>query len=85
MIVKRDYSVLGPENAAAVAKGLANAKWYRCAVARPLMKELMQRRDGPAIRDTLLWLALFIGFAVGGWYFWATWYCVPFFIGYGVL
>jgi fatty acid desaturase len=85
MPVKRDYSVLGPENAAAVSKGLANAKWYRCAVPRPLMKELMQRSDGPAIRDTLLWLALFIGFAVGGWYFWGTWACVPFFIGYGVL
>src|SRR5882762_8594458 len=85
MYVKRDYSVLGPENAASVSKGLANAQWYRCAVPRKQMKELMQRRDGPAIRDTILWVLLFIAFGAGGYYFWGTWYCVPFFIGYGVL
>jgi len=85
MHVKRDYSVLGPENAAAVAKGLANAQWYRCAVPRKQMKELMQRSDGPAIRDTILWVLLFIAFAAGAAYFWGTWACVPFFIGYGVL
>jgi fatty acid desaturase len=85
MLVKRDYSVLGPENAAAVSKGLTNAKWYRCAVPRPLLKELMQRRDGPAIHDTVLWVLGFIVCAAGGTYFWGTWYCVPFFIGYGVL
>jgi fatty acid desaturase len=85
MLLKRDYSVLGPENAAAVSKGLTNAKWYRCAVPRPLLKELMQRRDGPAIRDTILWVLGFIVCAAGAIYFWGTWYCVPFFIGYGVL
>jgi fatty acid desaturase len=85
MPVKRDYSVLGPENAAAVSKGLTNAQWYRCAVPRKQMKELMQRSDGPAIRDTILWIALFIVFATGATYFWGTWTCVPFFIGYGVL
>jgi fatty acid desaturase len=85
MYVKRDYSVLGPENAAAVSKGLANGRWYRCAVPRPLMKELMQRRDGPAIRDTILWVLGFVVCAGGATFFWGSWLCVPFFIGYGVL
>jgi fatty acid desaturase len=85
MFVKRDYSLLGPENAAAVSKGLANAQWYRCAIPRKQLKALMQRRDGPAIRDMLLWLVLFIGFAAGASWFWGTIWCVPFFICYGVL
>jgi len=85
MLMKRDYSLTGPENAAAVSKGLANAQWYRCAVPRKQMKELMQRSDAAAIRDTILWVLLFILFAAGAAYFWGTWYCVPFFFCYGVL
>jgi fatty acid desaturase len=81
----RDYSLLGPENAAAVANGLAGAQWYRCAVPRAQMKELMQRKDGPAIRDTLLWLSLFIAFGGGAIVFWGSGWCVPFLFGYGVL
>ena len=65
MPMKRDYSLVGPENAAAVSKGLANAQWYRCAVPRKQMKELMQRSDAAAIRDTILWVLLFILFATG--------------------
>jgi fatty acid desaturase len=81
----RDYSLLGPENAAAVAKGLAGGKWYRSAVPRETLQQLMQRKDGPAIRDTLLWLALLIGFAAGAVTFWGSWWCLPFFLCYGVL
>lgn len=28
---------------------------------RPKMRRLLERRDGPAIRDTLLWFALLLG------------------------
>ena len=52
----RDYSLTGPLNAEAVAKGLANAEWYHTPVPRARMKELMQRSDGPATRDTILWI-----------------------------
>ena len=31
------------------------AEWYACKISRARMKEFMQRRDGPAIRDTLIW------------------------------
>ena len=50
------------------------------------MKELMQRRDGPAIRDTVLWLGLPSSCrrrAASD--FWGTWWCVPFLLVYGVL
>ena len=49
------------------------------------MKDLMRRRDGPAIRDTLIWIALHIVFAAGGIYFWGSWLAVPFWLAYGVL
>ena len=54
----------------AVETGLAAAEWYHTDVPRKAMKELMQRRDGPAIRDTAIWLgamAVFAGLAVALW------------------
>jgi hypothetical protein len=36
-------------------------------VPRKVMKELMQRTDGPALRDTAIWALLHI-VACGGWH-----------------
>ncbi|MGH6893092.1 MAG: fatty acid desaturase family protein [Dongiaceae bacterium] len=85
MRVKRDYSLIGPDSRKAVENGLATGDWYRSDIPRKQMKELMRRSDGPAIRDTILWIALFVLFGYGGLYFWGTWWCVPFFVCYGVL
>ena len=82
---KRDYSLTGPDTAAAVASGLAAADWYHTDVPRAEMKALMQRSDGPAIRDTVIWLGLMLVFAAGGIWFYGSWWCVPFFLAYGVL
>src|ERR1700721_354146 len=83
--VKRDYSLVGPDSRAAEQKGLASAQWYACPLPRKELKELMRRKDGPAIRDTLLWLG---GLGVSGalaYHFWGSWLFVPFFALYGVL
>ena len=48
------YSLSGPENQAAVDAGMAGATWFRSAVPRKRMKELMQRSDYPAVRDTII-------------------------------
>ncbi len=80
-----DYALDGPGNARAVAAGLANAEWYRTPIPRKQMKDLMQRSDGPATRDTLIWIGLLVLFGGLGAYFWPTWLCVPFFLAYGVL
>lgn len=53
-----DYRLIGGAGERAQAAGLVNATWYQCAVPRATMKALMQRSDGPALRDTLLWFAL---------------------------
>lgn len=82
---KRDYSLFGSDAQRAVESGLAAAEWYHTDVPRKQMKELMQRSDGPAIRDTIIWLGLMAVFAAGGIYFWGSWWAVPFFLAYGVL
>jgi fatty acid desaturase len=81
----RDYSLTGMSAQHALEAGLASADWFRCPIPRKQMKELMQRSDAPAIRDTLIWIAAFLvtgGLAV---YFWPSWASLPFFLAYGVL
>ncbi len=81
----RDYSLVGRDGQQAEARGLAGATWYACPLQRKDLKALMQRRDGPAIRDTLIWFAalgLFggLGFALRG-----SWAAVPCMLAYGIL
>jgi fatty acid desaturase len=81
----RDYSLEGPLNKRALDLRIANGDWYKTPIPRAKMKELMQRSDGPATRDTIIWIAALIVSGGLGAYFWDTWWCVPFFIIYGVL
>jgi fatty acid desaturase len=69
----------------AVERGLATATWYSCPIPRKRLKELMQRRDGPAIRDTIIWFAAFAVTGGLGYLSWGTWWAVPCFIAYGAL
>jgi len=84
-MTRRDYSLLGPDGARAVETGLAAAEWYHTDVPRKVMKELMQRSDQPAIRDTVILYGCMVAFAGGGIALWGTWWCVPFWLAYGVL
>jgi fatty acid desaturase len=81
----RDYSLVGRESETAQERGLSYANWYASPIPRKQMKQLMQRRDGPAIRDTLIWLGSLAVFGGLGVYFWGSWWAVPFFAVYGVL
>ena len=81
----RDYKLDGPANGAAVAAGLANADWYQTPVERKLLKQLMQRSDGPALRHTAIWIGLILLTGSLGVAFWGTWWAVPCFLVYGVL
>src|SRR5208283_1463320 len=65
-----DYSLVGKDTALAIQKGLAEATWYTSPVPREKLRELLERRDGPAIRDTLLWFALILGSGVCGFMLW---------------
>ena len=80
-----EYRLVGGAGERARAAGLANADWYKCAVPRPLMKQLMQRSDARALRDTLLWYALIAAAGVLAWHSLGTGWAVPAFALYGAL
>jgi MocE subfamily Rieske [2Fe-2S] domain protein len=40
------------------------------------MRQLLIRRDGPAIRDTILWFALIFGSVYGTFALWGTWWAI---------
>jgi fatty acid desaturase len=82
---KRDYSLLGPDAERAVQSGLAAAEWYHSDVPRKEMKALMQRHDGPAIRDTVILLSVMLASAVAGVLLWPSPWAIPAFAVYGVL
>ncbi len=83
--VQRDYSLVGESRQRAIDTGLASAEWYHSEVPRAAMKQLMQRSDHPALRDTMIWFAAFVLSGAGGIHFWGSWAAVPFFFVYGTL
>jgi MocE subfamily Rieske [2Fe-2S] domain protein len=80
-----DYSLVGVNAALAVEKGLAEADWYQCPVPRATMRRLLERRDAPAVRDTLIWFGLILGSGYAGYALWGTWWAVIPLGVYGVL
>ncbi|OXS54494.1 fatty acid desaturase [Cohnella sp. CIP 111063] len=85
VVQRRDYSLTGPESERAREKGLVAAEWYVSPVPRATMKALMKRRNGPAIRDTLIWFGLLAIFGAAACLSWGTWWAVPAFLAYGIL
>jgi len=83
--LQRDYGLNGASTRSAVETGLASAEWYHTQIPRKVMKELMQRSDLPAIRDTILWLGAMALTGMVGIALWGSWWAVPFFLVYGVL
>ncbi|MEH1969134.1 hypothetical protein [Nostoc sp.] len=81
----RDYSLVGPESVKAVESGLSCVQWYRCPIERQQLKELMKRRDMPALRDTALWFILIITAGAIAYVSWGSWFAVPTFLVYGWL
>ncbi len=80
-----DYSLTGESAAGAVEKGLAEADWYQTPVSRSALRALLERRDGPALRDTLLWFALIFASAGLTVLCWGAWYAAIPYLVYAVL
>ena len=83
--LKLDYSLTGENSTLAVEKGLAEADWYQCSIPRETMRKLLVRRDGPAIRDTIIWFGLILGSAYATYALWPTWWAILPYIVYSVL
>lgn len=81
----RDYSLTGVNATAAIEKGLVEAEWYTSPVPREKLRRLLARRDGPALRDTALWIALLLASGWGTAVLWGSaWVVVPYLV-YSVL
>ncbi|HTL52507.1 MAG TPA: fatty acid desaturase [Planctomycetota bacterium] len=82
-----DYRLTGADTTRAIERGLAEATWYTSPVPPDQMRELLQRRNGPAIVDTILWFALILGSGAAGFYLWraGSWWAILPFAIYGVL
>ena len=83
--MKRDYSLIGEETKTAIERGLADAEWYKSPVPRTKMLELLVRKDGPAIRDTIIWFSLILGSAYLVYLWWGSWFVLFPYIVYSVL
>jgi Na+-transporting NADH:ubiquinone oxidoreductase subunit F len=74
-----DYSLTGVNSTLAVEKGMAEADWYQCAVEKETLRNLLQRRDGPAVRDTIAWFLLIFGCGLATYRLWGTgWAIIPY-------
>jgi Na+-transporting NADH:ubiquinone oxidoreductase subunit F len=82
---KLDYSLTGENAARAVQLGLAEAEWYQTSVPRDQLRRLLERRDGPALRDTVIWFALLGVTAWATIALWPSWWAVLPYLLYTVL
>ncbi|MEO6848960.1 MAG: NADH:ubiquinone reductase (Na(+)-transporting) subunit F [Chthoniobacterales bacterium] len=80
-----DYSLTGINSTLAIEKGLAEADWHQSAIPRETLRALLERRDGPAIRDTILWFVLIFASGYAGYALWGSWWAIIPFAIYGVL
>ncbi len=80
-----DYSLTGINASLAIEKGLAEADWYQCPVPRSTIRQLLERKDGPALRDCAIWFGLILATASATWLLWGTWWAVIPYLCYAVL
>jgi fatty acid desaturase len=80
-----EYRLTAAATERARTADLVNAEWYKPAVARPVLKSLMQRSDAAAVRDTILWYVLIAGSGVLAYFALGTVWAVPAFLLYGTL
>ncbi len=83
--VTRDYSIIGAESDRAAERGLANGQWFQANIDPARLRELMERTNGRAGVDALIWVVLIVVAAVIAWNVRATWWAIPAFLVYGGL
>ena len=84
-VVKRSYSLVGPDTRKAVEAGFDNAEWYRAPIDPDRLKALMVRRNGRPAFDAVLWLALLGGAGTLSFLTLGSWWAVPAFAVFGTL
>lgn len=81
---KLDYSLTGENAKKSLELGLAEADWYQSPLPRATMRQLLKRKDGPAIWDTLLLITILVSMAVFTVILWGSWWAVIPYLIYAV-
>ncbi|MEM9418591.1 MAG: NADH:ubiquinone reductase (Na(+)-transporting) subunit F [Planctomycetota bacterium] len=81
----KDYSLVGPDTELAIQRGLAEADWYTSPVPRDQLRNLLERKDWPPIRDCIIYFGLLVGLAAATLSLWGTWWALIPMMMYGVL
>jgi fatty acid desaturase len=79
------YILNDANSSRAIEQGLAEADWYTCPISKAALRKLLERRDGPALRDTIMWFALLGASGYAGYLLWGTWWAIIPFLIYGVI
>lgn len=80
-----DYSLVGKDSQRAIEQGLAEADWYTSPVSKEQLRDLLTRKDGPALRDCAIYFGLILASGFWAYSWWGSaWAILPFMI-YGVL
>lgn len=81
----KDYRLSGDAGRTAIDNGTANPKWFRPNVDPQDIRDLMQKSDAIALRDTVKWLGLMCVTAGIAFALWPSLWSAPFWLIYGVL
>ncbi len=79
-----NYSLTGENAKRAIELGLVEADWYQSPVPRSTMRQLLVRKNGPAILDTLLLVTVLMSTAAATILLWGTWWAVVSYLIYAV-
>ncbi len=69
----------------AIEAGLAEAEWYQSPVPRAKMRQLLVRRDAPALRDAFIWFGLIFACAAATNALWGSWWVIAPYLLYAAL
>ena len=88
--IRRDYGLSGGNQDAVKLDGVriesrVEEQWWKPKLTRQQMREIMQRRDGPALWHFGLWFVLIGVSAYLAAISWGTWWAIPAFLIYGTI
>lgn len=82
---RKDYSLVGRDTQLAIDRGLAEADWYVSPVPKDTLRQLLARKDGPALRDCFIYFGLIVASGYATFSLWGTWWALVPMMIYGVL
>lgn len=81
----KDYALTSAGGQNTGGPNVIKPNWFRPTVDPAQIRQLMQKSDRIALRDTVVWLGAMALFACVAIALWPSWWSAPFWLAYGVL